>query len=53
MFLGVKYIFTMFSELRYIKWLLFFEWNCVVKWVIFVASFVGFETLRLYQKIWN
>ena len=32
------------SELRFVKWVRFFERNCIVKWVIFFASFVGFET---------
>ena len=30
---------TMSSELRFIKWVRFFERNCIVKWVIFFASF--------------
>ena len=29
----------MLSELMFIKWVVFFEQNCIVKWVIFVASF--------------
>ena len=30
---------TMSSELRFIKWVRFFERNCIVKWVIFFGSF--------------
>ena len=29
----------MSSELRFVKWVRFFERNCIVKWVIFFASF--------------
>ena len=29
----------MLSELSSLKWAVFFEQNCIVKWVIFVASF--------------
>ena len=45
--------FSMSSELRFIrvKCMRFFEQNCIVKWVIFFASFVGFETFC--YKIWN
>ena len=39
------------SELRFVKWVRFFERNCIVNWVIFFASFVGFE--GLCWKIWN
>ena len=48
--------FIMLSELRFVKWVRFFERNCIVKWEIFFASFcwpwdfVGFES---FQKIWN
>ena len=42
MFLAVlqEYIFfIMLSELRFVKWVRFFERNCNVKWMIFFASF--------------
>ena len=29
----------MSSEFRFVKWVRFFEQNCIVKWVIFFASF--------------
>ena len=32
------------SELLFVKWVRVFEQNCIAKWVIFFASFVGFET---------
>ena len=32
-------LFSMSSELRFLKWVRFFERNCIVKWVIFWASF--------------
>ena len=35
-------VFIMISELRFVKWVRFFEWNCIVKQLIFFASFVGF-----------
>ena len=44
------YFFVMLSELRFVKWVRFFERNCIVKWVIFFASFVDFETFN--QKTW-
>ena len=34
-----EHIISMSSELRFIKWVRFFEWNCIVKWVIFFGSF--------------
>ena len=43
--------FIMLIELRFLKWVRFFEQNCVVKWVFFFTCFVGFETFC--QKIWN
>ena len=32
-------LFSMSSELRFVKWVMIFKWNCVVKWVIFSVSF--------------
>ena len=32
-------LFSMSNELRLVKWMRFFERNCIVKWVIFFASF--------------
>ena len=32
-------LFSMSSGLRFIKWVRFFEQNCIVKWVIFFSSF--------------
>ena len=32
-------VFSMWSELRFVKWMRFFERNCIIKWVIFFASF--------------
>ena len=32
-------LFSMSSELRFVKWVRFFEQICIVKWVIFFASF--------------
>ena len=38
-------LFSMWSELRFVKWVRFFEQNCIVKWVIsFSLVFVLFET---------
>ena len=34
-----KHIFSTSSELRFVKWVRFFEGNCIVKWAIFFASF--------------
>ena len=44
------------SELRFVKWVTFFEQYCVVKWVIFIASFCWLwdfllENLLLKDKI--
>ena len=32
-------LFSMSSELKFVKWVMIFKRNCVVKWVIFSASF--------------
>ena len=32
-------LFSTSSELRFVKWVRFFEQNCIVKWVIFFATF--------------
>ena len=32
-------LFSMSNELRFVKWVRFFERNCIVKWMIFFASF--------------
>ena len=40
-----EHIILMPSELRFVKWVRFFEWNCNVKYVIFLLAFVGSETL--------
>ena len=42
------YYFLMSSELRFIKWVSFFEQNCHVKWVIFFCHFL--LTLRLFAR---
>ena len=34
-----EYIFHNIDELMFVKWVVFFEQNCIAKWVIFVASF--------------
>ena len=34
-----EYISFMFSELKFVKWVRFFERNGIIKWVIFFASF--------------
>ena len=41
LFLAVlqEYIFIMLSELRLVKRVRFFAWNCIVKWVTFFAGF--------------
>ena len=39
------HIILMSSELRFVKWVRFFVWNCNVKYVIFLLAFVGSETL--------
>ena len=36
-----RILLSMSSELRFVKWVRFFEWNCIVKWVNFFASFCG------------
>ena len=43
-------------SLKFIKSMRFFEWNCIVKWVIFFASFCWFwdvllENLKLKKKL--
>ena len=43
--------FIMLSEVRFLKWVRFFECNCIVKWVNFFATFIGLETF--YNKNWN
>ena len=55
----------MSSELRFVKWVRFFERNCIVKWVIFFASFCWLwdfllENLKLkknsgdvYWNVWT
>ena len=45
--------FIMLSELRCVKWVRFLERNCIVKWVIFFASFLalGFST-RSSETSW-
>ena len=32
-------LFSMSSELKFVKWVMIFKRNCVVKWMIFSASF--------------
>ena len=34
--------FILLSDLRFLKWVTFFERNCIAKWVIFLV-FIGFE----------
>ena len=54
-------IFTILSESKFGKWEKgFFEWNCIVKWVTFSASFswlrdILLENLKLQDKlqIWS
>ena len=46
----------MSSEMRFIKWVRFFERNCIVKWVIFFGSFCWLwdfllKNLKL-KKLW-
>ena len=48
-------LFSMSSELRFVKWVRFFEQNCIVKCVIFFASFCWLwdflmENLKLKKK---
>ena len=50
-------LFSMSSELRFLKWVRFFERNCIVKWVIFLASFCWFwgfllENQENKKKLW-
>ena len=47
----------MSNELRSVKWVRFFERNCVVKWVIFFASFCWLwefllDNLKMKQILW-
>ena len=37
----------MSSESRFVKWVMFFERNCIMKWAIFFASFCWLWDLRL------
>ena len=51
----VSIFFITLSELRFVKWMRFFEWNCIIKWVIFFASFCWLwdfllENLKLVEK---
>ena len=55
-------LFSMPSESRCVKWIRFFDWNCIVKWVIFFASFCWLwdfllENLKLKRSseevLWN
>ena len=52
--------FIKLSGLRFIKWVVFFEWNLIVKWVSFFASFcrqwdILQENLKMIDKlqIWS
>ena len=50
-------LFSMSSELRFVKWLSIFERLCIVKWVIFVTSVCWFwyfllENLKFKKKLW-
>ena len=50
-------LFSVFSELRFVKWLWIFERNGIVKWVIFFASFCWFwdfllENLKIRKQLW-
>ena len=47
---------SMSSELRFLKWVRFFERNCIVKWVIFFANFCSLcnfllENLKIKKKM--
>ena len=58
-------LFSMSSELKFIKWMRFFERNCIVKCLIFFVSFCWFrdfllENLKLkksyddfHQNVWS
>ena len=53
--MGVYFI-VMLSDLRFVKWVSFFERNCILKWVIFFASFCWIldllpENLKLIDKL--
>ena len=39
--------FAVISELRFVKWVRFFAWNCIVKWLIFFSSFCWLWCLLL------
>ena len=50
-------LFSMSSGLRFIKWVRFFEQNCIVKWVIFFSSFRWLwdfllKNLKLKKQLW-
>ena len=45
-------LFSMSRESRFVKWVRFFKWNCIVKWLIFFARFCWLwdfllETLKM------
>ena len=55
-FLAVLREHIVSSELRFVKWVRFFEQNCSVKWVIFFASFCWLsdflvENLKLKRRL--
>ena len=48
--------FEILSEFIFVKWVRFFGWNCIVKWVIFLARFCWLwdfllENLKLIGKL--
>ena len=50
-------LYSISSELKFVKWLRFLQRNCIVKWVIFFASFCWLwdfllENLKLKNKLW-
>ena len=46
-------IFSISKELRFVNWMRFFEWNCIVKSVIFFAGFYRLWDFLLQILEWK
>ena len=46
-------LFLIAIESIFVKWVKFFERNCIVKWVIFLANFCLAGFAKFCLKIWN
>ena len=46
-------LFSMSSESRSVIWVMFFEWNCIVRWAIFFPSFCWLWDFLLQNLKWK